>query len=72
MTPIGGVWGDYYGSFKISNEAQLAEAVELLSKISSNKAGAFKSQRQPVGDDQIIKMNRPTTGIYTTLAGRQF
>src|SRR5580692_3643181 len=27
MTPIGGVWGDYYGSFKISNEAQLAEAV---------------------------------------------
>lgn len=72
MAPIGGVWGDCYGSFKISNEAQLADAVELLSKVSSNKAGAFKSQRQSAGDDRITKANRPAPGIYTTLAGRQF
>jgi hypothetical protein len=72
MAPIGGVWGDCYGSFKISNEAQLAEAVELLSKISSDEARTFKSQRQPAGDGRITKVNRSAPGIYTTLAGRQF
>ncbi|HEX3856469.1 MAG TPA: hypothetical protein VHY30_04130 [Verrucomicrobiae bacterium] len=72
MTPIGGVWGDCYGSFKISNDAQLPEAVELLSKISSNETGFFKSQSQPAGDKRITAVNRPAPGIYTTLAGHQF
>jgi hypothetical protein len=72
ITPIAGAWGDYCGSLKISNDAQLTEAVELLFAIYSNEAGAFKAQWKPAGRDQNVKVNGSVPSTYTTSMGRQF
>jgi hypothetical protein len=76
ITPIPGMWGDCCGSFKISSEAQISEAVELLFAVSyplsiawlSNEAGAFKAHRPPATGDQKAKLKEPVLNVYTTSA----
>jgi hypothetical protein len=68
ITPIAGMWGDHCGSFKIANEAQLAEAVELLFTVSypltlrwfPQTAPTLKTVRAPlIADHQATEMAQP-------------
>jgi hypothetical protein len=79
IRPIPGMWGDCCGSFRISGEAQLTEAVELLFAISypltltwfSQDASVFKARRTPFIGDQKAKLTQRAQGNYATLVGRQ-